>query len=198
MPCGMTHSPPPPKKREHSARHYSKKFISLNLYNNPKWKVVVTQSCPTLCDPMDWSPPGSSVHGILQARILQWVARLFSNNPKVGSIACVCACSVTHSCPTPCDPMDCYDLLSMEFSWQEYWSGFPFPLPGDLPDPGIETVSLTFPALAGRFLTTGIIWKGQSLLLFSFYKRASYHLKSILKMTNSRQGDGAYNDSIDL
>ena len=34
----------------------------------------VTQSCPTLCDPMDCSPPGSSVHGILQARILKWVA----------------------------------------------------------------------------------------------------------------------------
>ena len=36
--------------------------------------VSVTQSCPTLCDPMDYSPPGSSVHGILQARILEWVA----------------------------------------------------------------------------------------------------------------------------
>ena len=33
-----------------------------------------TQSCPTLCDPIDDSPPGSSVHGILQARILEWVA----------------------------------------------------------------------------------------------------------------------------
>ena len=34
----------------------------------------VAQSCPTLCDPMDYSPPGSSIHGILQARILEWVA----------------------------------------------------------------------------------------------------------------------------
>ena len=33
------------------------------------------QSCPTLCDPMDCSPPGSSAHGILQARTLEWVAR---------------------------------------------------------------------------------------------------------------------------
>ena len=41
-------------------------------------KVSVTQSCPTLCDPMDYSPPGSSVHGILQARILEWVAIPFS------------------------------------------------------------------------------------------------------------------------
>ena len=38
----------------------------------------VTQSCPTLCDPMDYSPPGSSVHGILQVRILEWVAISFS------------------------------------------------------------------------------------------------------------------------
>ena len=37
-----------------------------------------TQSCPTLCDPMDFSPPGSSVHGVLQARILEWVAISFS------------------------------------------------------------------------------------------------------------------------
>ena len=40
--------------------------------------VKVAQSCLTLCDPMDCSPPGSSVHGILQARILEWVAVPFS------------------------------------------------------------------------------------------------------------------------
>ena len=45
----------------------------------PKWKwSEVTQSCPTLCDPMDCSPPGSSVHRILQARIVEWVAISFS------------------------------------------------------------------------------------------------------------------------
>ena len=38
----------------------------------------ITQSCLTLCDPMDCSPPGSSIHGILQARILEWVAISFS------------------------------------------------------------------------------------------------------------------------
>ena len=37
-------------------------------------KVLAPQSCPTLFDPMDCSPPGSSVHGVLQARILEWVA----------------------------------------------------------------------------------------------------------------------------
>ena len=43
-----------------------------------KVKALVAQSCATLCDPMDCSLPGSSVHGILQARILEWVAILFS------------------------------------------------------------------------------------------------------------------------
>ena len=43
-----------------------------------KVKVLVAQSCPTLCNPTDCSPPGSSVHGILQARILEWVVRPFS------------------------------------------------------------------------------------------------------------------------
>ena len=43
-----------------------------------KHSVLITQSCPALCDPMDCSPPGSSVGGILQARILEWVAISFS------------------------------------------------------------------------------------------------------------------------
>ena len=44
--------------------------------------------------------------------------------------------------------------LSMGFSRKEYWSGLPFPIPGHLPDPGIELESLASPALAGRFFTT--------------------------------------------
>ena len=43
-----------------------------------KVKLLVARSCPTLCNPMDCSPPGSSVHGILQARMLEWVAISFS------------------------------------------------------------------------------------------------------------------------
>ena len=61
----------------------------------PKGLVLVTQSCPTLCNPMDCGPPGFSVHGILQ---------------------------------------------------QEYWSGFPCPSPGDLPDPQIEPRSAALQA----------------------------------------------------
>ena len=43
--------------------------------------VNVTQSCPTLCKPMDYSLPGSSVHGIFQARILEWIATYYSRRP---------------------------------------------------------------------------------------------------------------------
>ena len=56
------------------------------------------QSCPTLCDPIDGSSPGSPVLGILQAITVEWVAISFSN-------ACVHAKSL-QSCPTLCDPMD--------------------------------------------------------------------------------------------
>ena len=44
----------------------------------------VTQLCPTLSDPMDCSPPGSSIHGIFQARVLEWGATAFSGNGKPG------------------------------------------------------------------------------------------------------------------
>ena len=49
------------------------------LQKGMKWEESeVAQPCPTLCDPMDYSPPGSSIHGILQARVLEWVAISFS------------------------------------------------------------------------------------------------------------------------
>ena len=51
--------------------------------------------------------------------------------------------------------------LSMRFSRQEYWSGLPFPPPGDLPDSGIKPMPLMSPALAGGFFTTGTAWKAQ-------------------------------------
>ena len=49
--------------------------------------------------------------------------------------------------------------LSMGFSRQEYWGGWPFPPPGDLPNPGIEPASLMSPALAGRFFTPSATWE---------------------------------------
>ena len=59
------------------------------------------QSCPTLCDLVDSSPPGSSVPGILQAKTVEWVAISFSNAWKWKVKVKL------QSCPTLCDPMDC-------------------------------------------------------------------------------------------
>ena len=78
------------------------------------------QSCPTLCSPIDGSPPGFPVHGILQARILEWVAISFSNawkwKVKVKSLSHVqlLATPWTAAYQAP---------LSMGFSRQEYWRG---------------------------------------------------------------------------
>ena len=65
-------------------------------------------------------------------------------------------------CPTLCDTVDCLArqaLLSMGFSRQEYWSWLPCCPLGDLPDPGIKSMSLTSPALAGGFLATSATWE---------------------------------------
>ena len=59
----------------------------------------VAQSCPTLCDPMDCSPPGSSVHGTFQARVLEWVSIGFS-------IREFAAAKSLQSCLTLCNPID--------------------------------------------------------------------------------------------
>ena len=61
------------------------------------------QSCPTLCKPMDCSLPGSSVHGISQARILEWLP-FPSPKRKISSVQ---FSSVTQSCPSLCDTMNC-------------------------------------------------------------------------------------------
>ena len=103
-------------------------------------KVKVTQSCPTLCDPMDYTVPG-----ILQARILEWVAFPFSrvsSPPRDGTqVSCVAGGFFT--------------------SWatreaQEYWSRWSIPFPGDLSDPGIEPGS---PALQADSLPTELSGK---------------------------------------
>ena len=55
---------------------------------------------------------------------------------------------------------------SIGFSRQEYWSRLPCPLPGDLPDPGIELTSLTSPALAGGFFTTNVTWEAHFMEIY--------------------------------
>ena len=84
------------------------------------------QSCPTLCNPIDGSPPGSAFSGILQARILEWVAISFSNAWKwkvkvklfSGARLLATPWTAAHQAPP-----------SMGFAKQEYWSGVPLPSP---------------------------------------------------------------------
>ena len=78
-----------------------REWLTLNLLSAAA-AAELLQSCPTLCDPIDSSPPGSPIPGILQARILEWVAIAFSNAWKLRSES-----EVAQSCPTPSDPMDC-------------------------------------------------------------------------------------------
>ena len=82
------------------------------------------QLCPTLCDPIDGSPPGSPVPGILPARILEWVAISFSNawkwKVKVKSLSRVRLLATPWTAAYQAPP-------SMGFSRQEYRSGLPLP-----------------------------------------------------------------------
>ena len=114
--------------------------------------VSVAQSCPTLGDPMDCSPPGSSVHGILQARILEWTAMPSSRGsswPRGWT-------QVSHVAGR-------FALLQGILPTQGWNSGLPrcreiFLPPGDLPDPGVE---LRSPAvLADSPSSRGSSWHG--------------------------------------
>ena len=109
---------------------YDPAILLLGIYpeENMIWKHAAKslQSCPTLCDPIDGSPPGSPVLGILQAITLEWVAIFFSNawkwKVKVKSLSCVWlfATPWTAAYQAP---------LPMGLSGQEYWSGLPLPSP---------------------------------------------------------------------
>ena len=86
------------------------------------------QLCPTLCDPIDGSPQGSPVPGILQARTLEWVAISFFNawkwKVKVKSLSHVRLFTTPWTAAHQAAP-------SMGFSRQEYWSGVPLPSPSE-------------------------------------------------------------------
>ena len=79
---------------------------SMSLKHKDAWSEVA-QSCLTLCNPMDCSLPGSSIHGILQARVLEWVAISFSKVHCTLLFSQHQFSSVTPLCSTLCDPMDC-------------------------------------------------------------------------------------------
>ena len=108
---------------------YEQEDFWLIYYNIVIWwniNAMSLQSCPTLCDPIDGSPPGSPVPGILQARALEWVAISFSNSwkwkvkVKLLSRVRLLATPWTAAYQAP---------LPMGFSRQEYWSGVPLPSP---------------------------------------------------------------------
>ena len=84
------------------------------------------QSCPTLCEPRDGSPLGSTIPGILQTRTPEWVAISFSNawkwKVKVKSLSCVRLLATPWTAAYQAPP-------SIGFSKQEYWSGVPLPSP---------------------------------------------------------------------
>ena len=103
------------------------KFDILSLYVEYTAAAAKSlQSCPTLCNPIDGSPPGSPVPGILQARTLEWVAISISNawkwKVKVKSLSRVRPSATPWTAAHQAPP-------SMGFSRQEYWSGVPLPSP---------------------------------------------------------------------
>ena len=109
-------------------RLYKKQIMKVKVNSTHTAAAVANslQSCPTLCDPRDSSPPGSPIPGILQARTLEWVAISFSNawkwKVKVKSLSRVWLLATPWTAAYQAPP-------SMGFSRQEYWSGVPLPSP---------------------------------------------------------------------
>ena len=101
------------------------KFRS-SIEENSAAAAKLHQSCPTLCDPIDGSPPGSPVPGILQTKTLEWVAISFSNawkwKVKVKSLSHVWLFTTPWTAAHQAPP-------TMGFSRQEHWSGVPLPSP---------------------------------------------------------------------
>ena len=100
--------------------------LAAGVYHSPAAAAKSLQSCPTLCDSIDGSPPGSPVPGILPARTLEWVAISFSNawkwKGKVKSLSRVRLLETPWTAAYQAPP-------SMGFSRQEYCSGVPLPSP---------------------------------------------------------------------
>ena len=110
--------------------HFQRTLVKIYSHNHFAATAAKSlQSCPTLCDPIDSSAPGSAVPGILQARTLEWVAISFSFSwkwkVKVKSLSrdqlVATPWTVAHQAPP-----------SMGFSRQEYWSGLPYQICGRL------------------------------------------------------------------
>ena len=116
-------------------------------------------SCVRLCDPMGCSLPGSSVHGIFQARTLEWVAISFfrgSSRPRdwtwvsriVGRRFTIWATREALNWLYP----------NTKEKTKKYWNRLPFSTPGDLPNPGIEPRFSYVSCIGGQVLTTSTTW----------------------------------------
>ena len=107
----------------HPRYHWLFLYVVLTIYCCCS-AAQLLHSCPTLCDPIEGSPPGSPVPGILQVRTLEWVAISFSNawkwKVKVKSLSRVRLPATPWTAAHQAPP-------SMGFSRQEYWSGVPLP-----------------------------------------------------------------------
>ena len=156
----------------------------------------VALSCPTLSNPMDCSLPGSSVHGILQARVLEWGAIAFSFDLLIVSkwqqlqvrqighyIGFVCVCSVVSdsSQPRDCSPPGSsvrgifqptmLEQVAISYSWESS-------------EPRIKPMSLASLALAGRFFTTSSTWELRNIE-FNVIKIVQGSLVHMHHITNS-------------
>ena len=118
------------------------------------------QLCPTLCDPIDGSLPGSSIPGILQARILQWVAISFSNawkwKVKVKWLSHVWILATPWTAAYQAPP-------SIGFSRQEYWNRVPLPSPFETLQYSIISFYVYLPLLG----TQGSFWEN-TVVIFNF------------------------------
>ena len=164
-----------------------------------KFIVVLLLSCVQLfCDPIICSSTGSSVHGITQARILEWVDISFSrrSSPPRGQTCvscvgrwilhhwatsgCYVASVVSDSFVTPWTAAR-QTPLSMGFSRQEYRSGLPFPPPGDLPHPGMETAVLSL--LRWRVCSLPLVPPEKRTSVFK-YLHANVYVSSFTRAPN--------------
>ena len=111
---------------ENDLKYHHTIFFNIPKYYPAAAAAKSLQSCATLCDPIDGSPPGSPVPGILQARTLEWVAISFSNawkwKVKVKSLSRVRPSATPWTAAHQAPP-------SMGFARQECWSGVPLPSP---------------------------------------------------------------------
>ena len=136
------------------------------------------QSCPTLCNSTDSSPPDSPVPGILQARTLEWVAISFSNawkwkvKVKLLSRVQLLATPWTEAYQAP---------PSMGFSRQEYWSGLP------LPSPRLELDTCKFLFHTSLFIQSCLFYNTSSCIFFKM-KRISVRYWLLLSVGSQRVG----------